>query len=299
MFTWHNVSCQSTESIYPVPRRQPHSKATADAWVSGRGSFMKPIIFDLKSGGLWVEHEWQLGAYAIGRRYGLGGANHNTAIPALDGACLLQVNAKGVSPRFLTRARLTACSDVFLAIKRIYDDQLAADPKQRIKDTYELFAEGEVKRYPRVTAILKHVINRPALNGYIARRAVEFTLDECIRKKRTPSEMRDDFANGFFDPFLGSRSHMEARGEEGRNLHKCVEGYLLGNPPEIAQENEWLLKAYNYFVAFAQRHQMRLFEDFCEFKVWHETLGFAGTGDFIATIEPCNQKCCEPWRTNG
>ena len=252
----------------------------------------KVVIFDLKSGGIWWEQQLQLGAYSQAMRY------PNGLLPRLDGACLLQVNAKGVTPTWLSQPRLEAVAGLFEAVKRLFDDQ-QTHGQVKITDTYQLFTEGEVKAYPRVTAILKAVLNKPALNGYLVKQAVSFTLEELVAKKLPPAELLSRFQSGLFNPLAGSTAHMESRGEEGRTLHKCVEGWLVGNPPTIAPENEWLTKAYHHFLSFAERHHLKLFEDWAEVKVWSPTLGFGGTLDFVATLEPCSQKCCEPWRIHG
>lgn len=246
---------------------------------------MVTSIFDLKTG--WVsspgDTDYQLAAYSLP---GLVAYPHQKPLPLVSEGLILKVNEEGCRPIRITPDRLKQAQFLFLSALALYNDAVAHKIiKPKGNDLYNLELFESPVAYPRVTSILK-VLNKEALNGWMIKQSVSYTLKELVRTKRTPESVLDAYEAGFFKPLEGALAHRDRRGSEGTDLHRLVRNYLTGLPVVLASESEWIQNVYPKFVHWATAHRLSLVEGLSETKVYSPEHSYAGTLDAVVTWEP-------------
>ena len=238
---------------------------------------------DLKTGFIDGLTSYQIAAYSLP---GLKTYPHQKPLPEVTEGLILKVNESGCVPIRISHERLLEAQTLFLNCLALYQDAIRQGVlKPKGNDLYNLELFESPVSYPRVTSILK-VLNKEALNGWMIKQSVTYTLQEMIRTKRTPEAVLDAYEAGFFKPLEGALAHRDRRGGEGTDLHRLVRNYLCGLPVNLESESEWIRSAYPHFVQWATLHRLSLVEGLSETKVYHPEHKMAGTLDFIATWEP-------------
>ena len=238
---------------------------------------------DLKTGFVDALTSYQIAAYSLP---GLKTYPHQKPLPTAQEGLILKVNESGVVPIRINPERLKEAQTLFLSCLALYQDAVTQKTiKPKGNDLYNLELFENPVSYPRVTSILK-VLNKEALNGWMIKQSVTYTLQEMIRTKRTPEAVLDAYEQGFFKPLEGALAHRDRRGNEGTDLHRLVRNYLCGLPVNLDSESEWIRSAYPKFVHWATVHRLSLVEGLSEQKIFHPEQHFAGTLDFVASWEP-------------
>jgi hypothetical protein len=238
------------------------------------------ILLDAKSGYVDATTDYQLGAYAHGRRY-----DTHHPLPPIDKGLILRVNDEGCQSVWISRERLDQAYQLFCSLRRVWQD-LVEHKLAQSSDVYRLTIDGVEHHLPRVTAILKTVLSKGKLVDWQIKQALTYTLQEMLRHQRTPQQTLDAYQGGFFDPTTGSRDYMLKRGKQGTAMHECLQRYLLQLPVVIDPTDTWLTKAFGHLKTWADAHQMRVVDGLTETKIYNLNEGYAGTLDAVVTVEP-------------
>ena len=238
------------------------------------------IIGDLKTGYVDATTAYQLGAYSLCKSY-----TSQQPLPPLDEGLILRVNEDRCEPIRIPSKRLKESAELFLCALKLYRDGVISGLiKPKDADIYPLLMGAGHVFYPRVTSILK-VLNREMLNQWMVKQSVKYTLKEMIAHKRDAATTLELYENGLFDPQQGAFKHRDSRGTEGRDLHRLVHNYLTGKPISLDQESIWVQSAFRKFEAWAKEVNLTLVDGLAETKIYSPDYQFAGTLDYVATME--------------